>query len=269
MALNASNGRLELDGGTMDYIRFGSGDRTLVILPGVGDGFKTVRGTALPFALGYRTLARDFTVYMFSRREPLPEHCSTREMAEDLGRALDALGLERICLLGVSQGGMIAQWVAIDQPRRVDRLVLAVSAARPNDTLRQTLNSWMELARKGDYRSIMVDTALRSYSAKTVEKQKLLYGLLGSLTRPKSFDRFLTQAEACLGHDAWADLPRIFCPTLVIGGDADKIVTVQGSRELAERIVGARLQIYEGLSHALYEEAKDFLDRVADFCLEK
>ena len=268
MSLKAVNGRLELEDGVMDYIRFGTGDKTLVILPGVGDGFKTVRGTALPFALGYRKLAKDFTVYVFSRREPLPAHWGTREMAADLGRALDALGLERICLMGVSQGGMIAQWVAIDQPRRVDKLVLAVSAARPNDTMRQTLGSWMELARKGDYRAIMVDTAVRSYSDRAVGRQKRLYGLLGSLTKPGSFDRFLTQAEACLSHNAWEDLPRIFCPVLVIGGSEDKIVTAQASRELAERIVGAELQIDEGLSHALFEEAKDFLDRVAAFCLK-
>ncbi len=266
MILNAFNGRLELEGGTMDYIRFGSGEKTLVILPGVGDGFQTVKGLALPFAIGYRKLAKDFTVYMFSRREPLPEHCSTREMAADLGLALDKLGLDRIALLGVSQGGMIAQWAAIDQPKRVDRLVLTVTAARPNDTMRQTLSGWMELAGKGDYRSIMVDTALRSYSARAVGKQKLAYSLMGTLSKPKSFDRFLTQAESCLSHDAWDHLPRIFCPTLVIGGSEDKIVTAQASRELAEGIVDARLQIYEGLSHALYEEAKDFLDRVGAFC---
>ncbi len=266
MILHAENGRLELEGGVMDYIRFGSGEKTLVILPGVGDGFKTVRGTALPFALAYRNLAKDFTVYMFSRREPLPEHCSTREMAADLGRALDRLGLKRICLLGVSQGGMIAQWVAVDQPRRVDRLVLAVSAARPNDTLRGALESWMEMAERGDYREIMVDTALRSYSDRTVERQKRLYGLLARVSRPGSFARFLTLAEACLTHDAWEDLPRIFCPALIIGGSEDKIVTAQGSRELAERIPGAQLLLYPGLSHALYEEAKDFLDRVGDFC---
>ena len=64
MLLNAENGRLELEGGGMDYIRFGSGERILVILPGVGDGFRTVKGTALPFALGYRKLAEDFTVYL-------------------------------------------------------------------------------------------------------------------------------------------------------------------------------------------------------------
>lgn len=268
MGLDAVNGRLELEGGVMDYIRFGSGEKILVILPGVGDGFKTVKGLALPFALGYRKLAKDFTVYMFSRREPLPEHCSTREMAADLGRALDMLDLERICLLGVSQGGMIAQWVAIDQPKRVDRLVLAVTAAQPNETMREAVEGWIELAKKGDYRSILVDNAVRSYSDKTVGSQKLVGGLMGILTKPKSFQRFLTQAESCLNHDAWEDLPRIFCPTMVIGGSEDKIVTVQGSRELAERIAGAKLQIDEGLSHALYEEAKDFLDRVDAFCMK-
>ena len=266
MLLNAENGRLELEGGTMDYIRFGSGEKTLVILPGVGDGFRTVKGTALPFALGYRRLAQDFTVCMFSRREPLPEHCSTREMAADLGLALDKLGLSRICLMGVSQGGMIAQWAAIDQPRRVDRLVLTVTAARPNETMRQTLEQWMALARKGDYRAIMEDNARRSYSAKTVEQQIRVAGLVSALTKPKDFSRFLTQAESCLTHDAWEELPRIFCPTLIIGGTVDQIVTAEGSRELAGRIVGAELYLYEGLSHALYEEAKDFLDRVGDFC---
>lgn len=267
MALNATNGRLELEGGFMDYIRFGSGERCLVILPGVGDGFKTVRGTALPFALGYRRLAEDFTVYLFSRREPLPEHFSTREMAADLGLALDRLGLERISLLGVSQGGMIAQWVAIDQPRRVDRLVLAVSAPRPNACMREALGGWMELARRGDYRGILVDTAVRSYSAKAVGRQKLVAAAVAALSKPKSYARFLTQAESCLNHDAWDDLPRIFCPTLVLGGSEDRIVTAQASRDLAQRIVGAELVIYDGLSHALYEEAKDFLDRVASFCL--
>ena len=68
---HARNGHLDLPTGTQDYIRFGSGPRTLVMIPGVGDGLKTVKGMALPFALLYRSLARDFTVYVFSRRRNL------------------------------------------------------------------------------------------------------------------------------------------------------------------------------------------------------
>ena len=84
--------------------------------------------------------------------------------------------------------------------------------------------------------------------------------------KPKSFDRFLTQAASCVTHDTYNDLDRIGCPTLVIGGTEDRIVTAAASREMAERIPDSRLVLYEGLGHGLYEEAPDFLRRVADFC---
>ena len=266
MLFHAENGRLQLPFGALDYIRFGSGARTLVMLPGVGDGLKTVRGMALPFALLYRRLARDFTVYVFSRREDLPEHMSTREMAEDLNAALEALGISETALVGVSQGGMIAQWMAIDHPDKVKRLVLAVTLARPNDTVRRAIGNWTEQAKRGDYRGIMLDTARLSYSEKRKKAALLEYRLMGNLGRPKSFDRFLTQAESCVTHDAWGLLDRIKCPTLVIGGTDDRIVTGQASEEIAAKITGSELYMYEGLGHGLYEEAPDFLDRAAEFC---
>ena len=264
--LNAKNLRLKLPCGEMDCIRFGSGERVLVMLPGVGDGVRTMKGLALPFALLYRSLAKDFTVYAFSRRTELPAHMSTREMAEDQNAAMEALGLRGTALMGVSQGGMIAQWLAIDHPDKLDRLVLTVTLSRPNDTVREAIGLWTEMARRGDYRGIMLDTAERSYSEKRIRQARLEYGLLGNLGRPKSFDRFLTQAESCLTHDAFDALPRIACPTLVIGGTEDRIVTGAASEELAARIPGAELKMYGGLSHGLYEEAPDFIERVAAFC---
>ncbi len=264
--LDAKNACLRLPDGEMDYIRFGGGPRTLVMLPGVGDGLKTVRGMALPFTLMYRALAKEFTVYVFSRRRELPEHFSTREMAEDLNTAMELLGLSGAAVLGVSQGGMIAQWLAIDHADKVEKLVLTVTLARPNDTLRDVIARWTALARRGDYRGIMLDTAERSYSEKRLKQTRLEYQLLGSLGRPKSFSRFLTQAESCLSHDAYGELGRIHCPTLVIGGTDDKIVTGVASEEIASQIPGAQLFMYEGLGHGLYEEAPDFLTRVADFC---
>ena len=266
MIYHAKNERLHLPVGDMDYIRFGRGEKTLVMLPGVGDGLKTVKGMALPFALLYRSLAKDFTVYVFSRREKLPEHMSTREMAEDLNAAMEALGLNKTSLVGVSQGGMIAQWLAIDHPDKVGKLVLTVTLARPNETVQRAIGNWTEQAKRGDYRAIMLDTAKRSYSEKRQKAALLEYRLMGNLGRPKSFDRFLTQAESCVTHDAYDCLDRIACPTLVIGGTDDRIVTAQASKEIAAKIPGSVLYLYEGLGHGLYEEAPDFLDRVADFC---
>lgn len=264
--LNAKNESLSLKTGDTDYIRFGSGGKVLIMLPGVGDGLKTVKGMALPFALLYRTLAKDFTVYVFSRRRELPPHMSTRDMAEDLNAAMDALGLADAAMLGVSQGGMIAQWLAIDHLDKVRKLVLTVTLSRPNDTMRDVIARWTEMAERGDYRGIMLDTAERSYSEKRIRQARLSYRLLGNFGKPKSFERFLIQAASCVTHDAWDELPRITCPTLVIGGTDDRIVTGQASEEIAARIPGSELYLYEGLSHGLYEEAPDFLRRVADFC---
>ena len=266
--LNAKNGRLSLPTGALDYIRFGSGSRTLVMLPGVGDGLQTVKGTALPFALLYRALTKDFTVYVFSRGVSLAPGTTTRDMAEELNAAMEALSLRGAAVVGVSQGGMIAQWLAIEHPDKVARLVLTVTAARPNDTLREAIGLWTAQARRGDYRGIMLDTAARSYSPKRAKQARLTYGLLGSFGKPKSFERFLIQAASCLSHDAWERLGEIACPTLVIGGTDDRVTSGAASEELASRIPGAELRLYEGLGHGLYEEAPDFLTLISDFCRE-
>ena len=264
--LQAKNACLRLSAGEMDYIRFGGGEKALVMLPGVGDGLKTVKGTALPFALLYRELSKDFTVYVFSRRRELPRHFTTREMAEDLNEAMSALHLEGAAVVGVSQGGMIAQWLAIDHPDKVGKLVLTVTLSRPNATVEDVIARWTGMAERGDYRGIMLDTAERSYSEKRLRQARLEYKLLGSVGKPKSFERFLTQAESCVTHDAFDRLRCITCPTLVIGGADDRIVTGSASTEIAAEIPGSTLYLYEGLGHGLYEEAPDFLKRVADFC---
>ena len=266
---NAVNGHLDLEDFGMDYICFGKGPRTLVMIPGVGDGLKTVKGMALPFACLYRELARDFTVYVFSRRVDLEPDTTTRQMAEDLNTALEALGLSQVSLVGVSQGGMISQWLTIDHPEMVSRLVLAVTLSRPNPTVQDVIGRWTKMAEDGDYKGIMLDTAERSYSEKRLKKARRMYRFLGNVGKPKSFDRFLIQAQSCVTHDSYEQLPQITCPTLVIGGTDDRIVTGEASVEIARKIKGSRLKMYEGLGHGLYEEAPDFIRRVGSFCLSK
>ena len=122
------------------------------------------------------------------------------------------------------------------------------------------------MAERGDYKGIMLDTAERSYTEKRARRARITYALLGNFGRPESFDRFRIQAASCLTHDASDVLPRIACPTLVIGGTDDRIVTGKASEEIAAAISGSELYMYEGLGHGLYEEAPDFLERVALFC---
>ena len=264
---NAKNGILNLNGAHMDYIRFGSGKRTLIMLPGLGDGLRTVKGTALPMALMYRMFCKDFTVYAFSRKEPLSNGCTTRDMAFDLAEAMAQLGIEKADVFGVSMGGMIAQHFAIEFPEKVGKLILAVTSSKPNPILTESVQEWITLAKSGDHAAFMDSNLRRIYSDTYYRRNRWMIPLVGKLTKPKSYDRFFTQADACLTHDAFGRLPEIHAPTLVVGGEKDLALGGEASREIAAKIPGAQLLMYPQWGHGLYEEAKDFNEKVQRFLL--
>ena len=265
MFINAKGGCVSMDDTDMDYISFGKGSNILIILPGLGDGLTTVKGMALPMAAIYRMYAKDYKVYVFSRRNHLKEGYSTRDMAKDQATAMRILGITKAKVLGVSQGGMIAQYLAIDYPDLVDKLVLTVTLSKQNENVQAVIANMIKLAEQGDYKCLMIDTAEKSYSDKYLKKYRLLYPLLGKIGKPKNFSRFLIQAASCIHHNTYEKLGNIVCPTLIIGGDEDKIVGVAASIELANMIKDSELFIYKGLGHAVYEEAKDFNKRVMRF----
>lgn len=268
MLWNARNESIEIKGYKTDFISFGSGEETLIIIPGLGDGIKTVKGTAVPFAFAYRMFARKYKVYVFSRKYNMPETYSTREMAADIYDSMQKIGIAKADVIGVSMGGMIAQYLAIDHSECVDKLVLAVTLAKTNNTVQQLGKSWVDMAKAGDYKGLMVDFAEKSYTDDYLKKNQWMLALSTKVGKPKDFKRFITLAQACMSHNAYDELDKIQCPTFVIGGKQDKIVTGEASQEIAERLKNSKLKMYEEYSHALYEEADDFIRVVIDFLEE-
>ena len=264
MLYNAYNG-IVLD---TEYIRFGSGKNVLVMLPGLGDGLRSMKGTALPMALMYRMFAKDYTVYAFGRKLVLPQGYTTRDMARDLAEAMDVLGIAKADLFGVSMGGMIAQYFAVDYPQKVEKLILTVTSAQSNPILVESIGEWLDCVAQNDHRGLMDSNLKRIYSKEYYRQNKWMIPLIGKLTKPKSYDRFLIQADACLKHDAYDDLCRIQAPTLVVGGEQDNALGGDASREIAEAIPNARLYMYPQWGHGLYEEAKDFNGLILDFLKE-
>ena len=265
MLYNAKNGTLKIGGTTMDYIRFGSGERILVMLPGLGDGLRSMKGTALPMAFMYRIFAKDFTVYAFSRKNMLPEGYTTRDMARDQAEAMEQLGISKADVFGVSMGGMIAQHLAIDYPEKVHKLILTVTSSRPNPILAESVDEWVSCAKRGDHTALMDSNVRRIYSEGYYRKNKWLVPIMGKLTKPKSYDRFFAQADACLTHDTYGELHQIQATTLVIGGEKDLSLGGDASREIAAAIPDVELRMYDQWGHGLYEEAKDFNQVVLSF----
>ena len=255
--LNAKNENIIINGHDFDYISFGSGRDVLIMLPGVGDGFKTAKGMAVPFAFMYRMFAVSFRVYVFSRRNDLPDGFTSADMADDLSNSMDALDIGAAHIFGVSQGGMIAQQMAIRHPEKVKSLVLAVTAARPTRIMREALESWLLMAERNDYKGIMLDTAERSYTGTYLERGKRMNKLI-ALAKPKSYERFRILCESCLSHDVYEDLPEIRCPVYIIGASLDRVLGPEASAEMHEAIPGSEIYMFEGYSHGVYEQAKDF-----------
>ena len=255
--LNAKNENIIINGHDFDYISFGSGRDVLIMLPGVGDGFKTAKGMAVPFAFMYRMFAVSFRVYVFSRRNDLPDGFTSADMADDLSNIMDALDIGAAHIFGVSQGGMIAQQMAIRHPEKVKSLVLAVTAARPTRIMREALESWLLMAERNDYKGIMLDTAERSYTGTYLERGKRMNKLI-ALAKPKSYERFRILCESCLSHDVYEDLPEIRCPVYIIGASLDRVLGQEASAEMHEAIPGSEIYMFEGYSHGVYEQAKDF-----------
>ena len=264
MFYNAKNENIKFDGTDCDYISFGTGDENLIMLPGVGDGFKTARGIAVPFAFMYSGFAKEFKVYVFSRRNNLPDEFSTADMADDIDRIMEMIGIKTASVFGVSQGGMISQQLAIRHPDKVKNLALAVTASRPNELMKEALESWIKMADNDDYAGIMLDTAKRSYTGKYLEREIRMNGLLAKM-KPKDYSRFKILCRSCMTHDVYDRLSEISCPTLIVGSDSDLVLGGEASVEMRDRINGSTLYMYEGYSHGVYEQAKDFNGRVMDY----
>ena len=262
------NGSVTIGNTEMYYAAFGRGSRILVVLPGLSDGLATVRGKAWILSLPFRKFFADYTVYLFSRKNRMPEGYSLRDMAHDQVLALEKLGIAKCSLLGVSQGGMIAQYIAIDYPELVQKLILAVTAPNANPVLTENVSAWIGMAKRGDHRALMTDTAEKMYSEPYLRKNRKYFPLLAKLTKPADYDRFLKNARAILEFDVREELAGIQCPTLIVAGDNDKTLGNDAPYEMERRIPGSRLHVYAGLGHSAFEEAKDFYDRVLAFCEE-
>lgn len=265
MFLNAKNETIDIENTTVDYICFGKGKENLIIIPGVGDGLRTVKGLAIPFAIIYRIFAKDYKVYVFSRRNNIPNNFSTEDMANDIINHMEKLKIQKAHIVGVSQGGMIAQYIAINAPAKVSKLILAVTLSRPNQILETTINAWIEKAKNKDYKGIMIDTAEKSYTGKYLEKNRKVYKILGKFGKNASYERFIIEAEACLKHNTYSKLDKIESQTLIIGARKDKALGIIGSEEMASIIKNSELYIYEEYSHGVYEQAKDFNNRILEF----
>ncbi len=268
--IHVEEGTLALKNGTsMYYFSFGSGKKPFVIIPGLS--VRNYKGMAKPFSFLYRIFAKDFKVYVFDRPMPVKKGITAEQIAEHINEGMWQLHIEGAAVLGVSQGGMIAQYLSLNHPERVDRLVLAVTLCRNNETIKHSIYTWSEYAARNDFDGLIEDLFTRMYTKEYMDKHRRFLPVLTKIAKPMSAKRFRILANACMTCDTYDRLPTLTQPVLIIGGRKDNIVTAEASEEIYSQLkkrgegIETELYIYEDGGHSIYEEAGDFNERVLAF----
>ena len=105
----------------INYFRFGTGSKTMVILPWYGED--SVICSAEVIAQGYAVLTDEYTIYVFDRRDDMPASYTEEDMARDTADAISLLGLKGVDLSGTSQGAQVADIIAREYPELVGSLI--------------------------------------------------------------------------------------------------------------------------------------------------
>lgn len=237
----------------------------------MGMGFSARAWGSLP-----ERLARDFRVVVFDNRgagssTAPPGPFGMDDLADDAAAVMDAAGVGAACVFGISMGGMIALELVLRHPGRVRALALGATFAGWLGSRKASLGVLGDLvaggvlSRLGSHR--LVGRALVSPGAlrEDYERFAAWMGCVGR-ARPRVVAR---QAVAVARFDVSARLARIAAPTLVLTGDADRIVPVENSRRLAESIPGARLVVFPGVGHGFpFERFEETAREVTGFFRE-
>lgn len=250
----------------MQYFKFGTGEKTFVIIPGLS--VQSVMGSAAAVAEEYSIFTDEYTTYVFDRRENIPASYYIHDMAEDTVKVMECLGLNDINLFGASQGGMIAMDIAINHQRLVSKLVLGSTSSRISKGQEEKVEHWIELAKEGDAVGLMLDFGKNLYPEAVYEQYKDYFAETGKKITDEELKRFIVLAGSIKDFNVTDKLSEIDCPVLITGAFEDAVLDSDATMEMAEQLdhrPDFKLFMYNGYGHAAFDTAPDYQERVYNF----
>lgn len=239
----------------LDYERGGSGPPLLLIMGMSG----TMHHWGEPLL---EHLRRDFDTIVYDHRDigqstATAQPFTIADMAQDAAGLLQALEIDSANVMGISMGGMIAQELALSHPELVDALVLGCTycggegSALTSEAVLQKLAVGMN---SGE-RELAIRTAWEVNVSPSFADNEVYPTFLQTGSQygvPVAI--IMQQMRAIMAHDTSARLADLKAPTLVIHGTLDEMLPVQNGHMVAQRIPGARLEIFDGVGHLFFWE---------------
>ena len=251
------------------------GQRFIGTKQGQGEPLLLIMGLGYTSAMWYRTrpaLAQHFRTIAFDNRgvglsDAPPGPYSIVTMAADAAAVLDAAGVSRAHVFGVSMGGMIAQEFALQYPARTRSLILGCTAAGGPSAVRAE-NNVIDLLMARDMTLEQAREAVLPYIYDAATPREKI----DEDTRVRerwlpSLESYMAQLQGILAWESYSRIAQITAPTLVIHGKSDALVPPGNGELIAARIPGAKLVLLEHASHlfttdqsqAAHKEILEFL----------
>jgi pimeloyl-ACP methyl ester carboxylesterase len=249
---------LEVDGQRVNVLDTGGGDDALLFLHGWSSNWQIFLLNIAAFMETHRVIALDLPG--FGASEMPPDGLSIKGYARLVDGVCDALGVERVSVVGNSMGGFIGAELALSYGTRVDRLVLVSAAGLSTEQLARTpLLTAARLVAAGSPHASRVESSvvrrprLRRAAMQFVVRypEKLSVPLAQELVLSFGKPGFVAGLAAIMDYSYRDRLPEIEVPVLIVWGRNDLLVPVGDALRYA-RLIGpnARVEIFEDTGHA-------------------
>ena len=198
-------------------------------------------------------------------------HYTTELFADDVAAFMQAAGVDRAHVAGLSLGAATGMWLAAKHPERVASLSLHSAWDNSDPFLRVVVEGWRVMAQA---LGSVTDMAIQGivpwcYTPELYAARPEYIDSLADFVRSRPMppvDAFLRQSQAVLSHDARGVLGAIQAPTLITFGQRDMVTSTRFAGPLTAAIPRAEVVVFENCAHApIYEDVDGFNQRTLAF----
>jgi pimeloyl-ACP methyl ester carboxylesterase len=196
---------------------------------------------------------------------------TTEDLADDAAAFLDAIGVHKAHVAGLSLGAGIGVWLAAKYPEKVQSLSLHSGWPKTDAFVKAVIEGFQMMAKA---LGSVPETTIRAIFPWCLtpelyaEKPEYVQSLADFVrSRPaQSVDSFMQQSNAVLSHDAMAQLRRISAPTQMTFGRTDQVTSTRFAEPMKSGIRNSEVLVFEGCAHApIYEKVEEFNHKTLEF----